>query len=517
LRNVDNVIGEDCVANWRHTDGDLSGMAALDAANGAPVQFQGLFLPPAMPGETMYSLCARIANCSPVGAREVSLSLLGHHRGCAQQEVLVGLAGLEQAYGGPAGSLPIDELAVRSRTAHGAVLPFMLAARRAALVHSVRGATYSPTLRGLLGLRRREETTGLVLRRCPDCAAADLERVGVTWWRAVHQFAGVWVCPWHGRPLQWLPRSHSKTPRWALAQQPDDAFRDVSVNARALDALNQVAAAVLWCASHWSLWPSTLAIMVRARLRRAGLLKMESRIDAGEEHAIHMRVAQPLASCSLPHFMRFIDASWVARSTSGGDFSQPLRWALLLASSLPPGSTCRAMQPDPTLETGFAGEAGSRMSFGLDTPRELDADHALALERTPQLSLLASGHCRRFSRAPDCLYAALAEGLSIREAACEAGVNFREATLWLRKDPELGPFWRRSIAELRADAAERSLADYVRNHPGKLRSAVIYAQTSAVRSLERYAPSRLEKLLPPVQQKYSRQLRLFETQEPKRP
>jgi hypothetical protein len=253
--------------------------------------------------------------------------------------------------------------------------------------------------------------------------------------------------------------------------------------------------------------------MVRARLRRLGQLKMETRIDAGEQHGIHARVAHPLACSAVPQFRRFVDPTWVARATSGGDFAQPLRWALLLASSLPPGSACRATPLDTGLEPEFAGEAGGRVNFGLEPPTELDADHALAFDRTPQLSLLAEARCRRFSRAPDLLYAALAQGLSLRDAASEAGVNFREATLWLKKDPELGPHWHRSIAVLRAEAAERSLANYVRTHPGALRSTVMRAQTSAVRSLERYAPSRLDQLLPPVQSKYSKQLRLYEIQE----
>jgi len=509
LEKVDRPTGDQLAKSAPPACSSGAGLKGPSAVNEAPSQAVGLFLPPALPGETMYSLCARIANGSTIGARDVSLQLLGHHRGSTQHEVLVGLAGLEQAYGGPAGCLPIDEMAVRSRTAHGAVLPFMLAARRTGVVKTVRAAVYSPTLRGMLGTRRCEETTGLVLRRCPDCAAADLNRGGVTWWRTAHQFAGVWACPWHGRPLQWLPLSHSKVSRWWLAQQPDDAFQDIAVDGRALEALNLVAVAVLWCATHWSLWPSTLAIMVRARLRRLGLLKMESRIDAAEQQAIHTRVAQPLASSALPHFRRFVDPAWVAKATSGGDFSQPLRWALLLASSLPPGSACRATHLDPELEKGISGEAGGRVNFGLEPPGELDVDHALAFQRTPQLSLFEEGRCRRFSRAPDPLYAALAKGVSARGAACEAGMNLSEVTLWLKKDPELGSHWRRCIAMVRAEAAERSLAHHVRTHPADLRSTVIRAQTSAVRCLERYAPSRLEQLLPPVLPKYSKQLRLY--------
>ena len=485
----------------------------LEAIRGPTSCLPPLFLPPALPGETMYSLCARIASGSTVGAQDVSLQLLGHHRGWAQHEVLVGLRGLERAYGGSAGSLPINEMAVRTRSVHGAVLPFMSAASRAAVVTTVRATACCATLRAMLGTRRLEETTSLVLRRCPDCAAADLATIGVTWWRAVHQFAGVWACPWHGRPLQWLPPSRSRVPRWCLAQQPDRAFLELAVDLRVLEALNLVAVAVAWCASNWSLWPSTLAIMVRARLRRLGLLRMETRIDADEQWAIHKRVALPLASSAVPHFRRFVDPSWVEKSTSGGEFSQPLRWALLLASTLPPGAACRATHPVIGLETWFAGEAGGRVNLGLEPLGELDSDYAMAFERTPQLSLFAEGRCRRFSRAPDVLYTALAKGLSAREAARQAGMNFREVTLWLKKDPELGPHWRRSIAVLRADAAERSLAQHVRTHPGDLRSSVIRAQTSAVRSLERYAPSRLDHLLPPVQPKYSRQPQLFETQD----
>jgi hypothetical protein len=466
-------------------------------------RFSSLFLPPPLPGETAYSVCARIAGGNSLAPDVVSLRVLGHRRGYAHWEALVGMATLEEVYLGRQGQFAADELWIRNHTSYGAVLPFMSANRRARVVGLLRSSAYSSALNGLAGTRRGDESTGLALRRCPDCATIDLNSRGVTWWRSVHQFAGVWVCPWHGRPLQLFIPVSSKVPVWWIAQQPDALFKEIAAEARTLEALSLVAISMVWCSTHWSLWPSTLAILVRARLRRAGLIGSETRIRDAELRSIHEHVAGVLAKSSVPHFRRFADPSWVAPALAGGEFSQPLRWAMLLASTLPLGSqfTSREHLIDDVDPHG-------RVDFGLGAPAELDIDLAHALERTPQLSLFVDSRCRRFSRAPIALYRAMGHGLQVAVAAQVSGLDPGEVRLWLKKDPELSVHWHESIGMHRTAKAELAITQYVAKNPEAMRSTVLGTQLSAVRALERYAPERLDQLIPASQPKYVRQLRL---------
>lgn len=91
----------------------------------------GLFLPPPLPGESAYSLCARIADGSTFGASQVSKVILGHPRGYAQMQALVGLAILERIYSLSAHRFAADEWWLRTHTSYGAAMPFMPADRRA--------------------------------------------------------------------------------------------------------------------------------------------------------------------------------------------------------------------------------------------------------------------------------------------------------------------------------------------------------------------------------------------------
>lgn len=462
------------------------------------------FLPPVLTGETLYSLCARIAHglrCSPAAA---SCWLLGHARGARQQDVIYGLARLESLYGGPGGRLAIDEAAVRTRTVLGGVMPFMPPEHRRLILEATRQSKPLLSARQKLGLRRGQPMMGLVLRRCPDCASADILGVGFAYWHAAHQYAGIWVCPCHGRPLQWLPEKTAKTKTWEVAQRGESDFQEISAGARALHLLHLVAASVLWCTSRASIGPASLAAMIRSRLRACGLLRREGSASDLEQRRIHESVAAPLARQGFPHFQRFTSCDWVGKTLSFAEFSHPLRWAVLIATTLDAAVKLPAVREDAWHLCAVCAFDGP-ISYGGRLCADLDADYAAAQQRVAQVELFPERRGARLRLAPEALYGALGQGLRLGKAAELVGLSLPQVSTWVQKDKALATHWRESIARLRTEDARARLEGYLRSNPHALRSTVLREQVAAVRSLERYAPELLRDLLPPPQPEFTRQ------------
>lgn len=461
------------------------------------------FVPPRLPGESLYSLLARTAIAMPLDAPNASRVLLGHPFGAGRHALPYGLSHFERfcAANGRPTTMGLQE--VRAGTVMGGVLPFLSACERARSVASLLQSQSHDVIRAKVGVRRGAESIGHALRRCPDCAADDLRRLGFTYWRTVHQLAGMCVCPWHGRPLQWLCLQSSKRRSWEVAHRSEDDFDDLSVDAKVLEALNLVAVSVSWCSSHERLGAASLAIMLRSRLRSQGLIRRETTVTAAEAELVHRRVAGVLHDAHIPHFRGFEGPGWIRPALTGGEFAQPLRWALLVASTLPSGYRLAGSS-----EAAASTPSDGRHVFGLQPPSDLDEELRQAQERCPQMDLLEVHGGARIQRAPQPLYAALAQGLGLAQAARCAGLNHVEAVSWVRKDPVLAQHWHRSIAEDRLRKAREQLSLYMKGHPETLRSKVLQDNLRAVRALARYSPHELCELVPPVQPKYKRQLLL---------
>ena len=97
--------------------------------------------------------------------------------------------------------------------------------------------------------------------------------------------------------------------------------------------------------------------------------------------------------------------------------------------------------------------------------------------------------------------------MRVAVAAELTGMSANTVRIWLRKDQALARQWHASIARLRTNEAVRQIKKFLSKHPLATRSEVLQAEVAAVRSLERYAPHKLDRLLPAVQPKYSKQLR----------
>jgi len=461
-------------------------------------------LPP-LSGESIYSVCARVGSSARAPARATSLWLLGHPAGAARHELTFGLRHLEKRYGGTQGPLPLGQDLVRRRTALGAVFPFLSPDTRREVVESLGEPVATRLTRQKLGVRGGRESLGLVLRRCPLCEAKDIAELNLTYWRSVHQFAGVWVCPWHLCPLVYLPERGLKIQEWNVAHRSSSEFQTLSLDSTTQELLTRVMSCVIWCASHVSLGHSALIGLVRARLQASGLSCQEAVTTSAECKDIHEAIAAKLARHDTPHFRQFCDEDWVRKTLTARGFSHPLRWAVLIASTLPeawhlPASTASHRVHDG----GFSGH----IDLGLALPDDLEAELVLAWRKSPQLQLFKEGTQLRARHAPTSLYDALSKGAPLADAASQLGLDVMRIKHWLRKDPDLARHWRARKTSAWVAEARLSIERFLSEHPDAHRTAVLYACTGAHRLLERYAPEVLQSLLPPVQSKYSRQVTL---------
>lgn len=464
-----------------------------------------MLIPRWLPGETLYSLCARAALWSGLEARQASLELLGDERGHRRHDIPVGLGQLECLCAAAWGiTVRFDLQTIRQRTAIGLTMPFLDMTRQRILLSGLLNNKFSLALRHKSGFNRGRENFGLPLRRCPDCERNDIGSFGFAYWHSMHQYPGVIVCPVHARPLQWLADGPRKGGPWEVAHRRAGDFQDINVEGRHLEALALVAGAIYWCTTRTRLSRSALSMMLRWRFRSQGLMRRETVLETQEEVRIHGRIAALLCRAQLPYFLRFEEPGWVSKMLRDGDFAHPLRWAVLIASTLPDGWQLRR-----TPSGDVPGE--DNPPEGIETPTDLDSDLIAAQVRAPQLSIFSAGRCARLGLAPESLYAALGSGRRMAEAAQMTGHDLNEVRRWLRRDKHLERYWHDSIALARIQEAKGVLTQFTQDHPQAMRSEVIRANLGPVRLLERYAPDTLNQLLPAVASKYSPQLRLWST------
>lgn len=86
------------------------------------------------------------------------------------------------------------------RTVLGAYAPFIAPESLEPLIRYVRGSPWqrdSPSA----GLPIRRFGHAPILRACPACVAEQTDRMQNSTWLRIHQLPGVYLCPFHGRPL----------------------------------------------------------------------------------------------------------------------------------------------------------------------------------------------------------------------------------------------------------------------------------------------------------------------------
>jgi len=469
-----------------------SGKAVAD-----PV-IRGLFFPPPLPQETIYSVCARFTAANSLSEEKASLYLLGHRRGGLHHEIQYGLNRLEYVSGG---SLQATQNLLRERTVLSCILPFMTAQQRRTIFERMLISVVPQTSRRMIGLSWDGSDVQHFLRRCPDCVFEDRRVRGFTYWHVEHQLLGVWTCPTHGRPLQWLPDKFRQKFNWRQAERDDMDFNETSVDAATLLALDRLAKTILWTASMESVSFTVLNILVRSRLRRIGMVHTEVKITEAELITIHESIAGPLARTGISHFVRFQSPVWIKNVLNDPRASHPLRWALLIASTL-----------GKDLDQSDASRGAYPVKNADEIGEFLDLEYRAALERVPQPTLFKTIYSPRIARAPDILYRAFSQPVQIKDAAISAGLSLNEVKIWMHRDRKLAAHWRKVIKTARIAEATDQIRGFLSANPTAQRVDVLRAHLRAVRLLERYDPDLLQSLLPTAWSKFNWQPTLFGTE-----
>lgn len=426
-----------------------------------------------MPGETVYSACARFNRRAGYrNSKVTSLRLLGHPRGGSQFDLPSSLAHLAVVTDG---TIAAEERTLRERTVLGSYLPLMSAARRQKVVDAVLSPSGFALAKAYSGL-----SCGIAgphaLRLCPDCLAAQVTELGFGYWKTEHQLPGVWVCREHRCMLRSASTRRSKHHHWLMAGrcptevvpiQLDDAHR-----------LERLADCVHWLSSSASVNYDALVAMVRTRLHEAGHVRTELKASAAEIAAFHRSAVLPLAHSGVSQLLSLQDERWAYELLRDERSSHPLKWSVLLSAA------------------------------GSVDANSLSRQYKVAISRLPQPQLFDESVQPRRSRAPDRLYGALTGSVTIEIAAATSNMRVSEVRNWLRRDVGLGEHWRTTSFEVRRREAMATIEACLEAHPTLFRSEVIKRCLWAVRWLEQNDKQLLKQLLPPPQVKYAKQLRL---------
>lgn len=182
-----------------------------------------LFQPDWLPGETLFSLCARIhrLSCNAISC-DTTRILFGSPRAGNQHDFpnrLSELAGRSRGCWGD-----VDDLINRT------LLPYYLPFATIELARDARESltgTADGVLKFRLGLLTGRFRAHHPLKACPKCRTADTEKHRIAYWHLDHQYPGALICPVHQEPLgeSLLKASGVRRFDWCL---PDEGgFRQI--------------------------------------------------------------------------------------------------------------------------------------------------------------------------------------------------------------------------------------------------------------------------------------------------
>lgn len=151
------------------------------------------FFPDPFPDEPLYSACARYGGRMDFPNRAEATTQLFRSIGSAAVDFPTGLDRVISKL--PSGHLYTSEHLIDNNTHFPYVAPFLPVGRLVVLRGQMRGGD-NGRIRARLGLSSKWRRPEL-LRFCPACVSTDREKGRETYWRRVHQLAGVDVCPDH--------------------------------------------------------------------------------------------------------------------------------------------------------------------------------------------------------------------------------------------------------------------------------------------------------------------------------
>ncbi|RYE44018.1 MAG: hypothetical protein EOP24_26010 [Hyphomicrobiales bacterium] len=434
------------------------------------------YLPSPYAGETTFSTAAHVHHFNAHTPTESSQLLLRCANGFEYIAVPFSLRQLQRTF---PDYIAADEQTVRERSILGAFLPLMPASKRRLIVEASFDSL-PDRVQALSGLERFSIHLK-ILKFCPICAEIQRREQGTTRWGCEDQLPGVWLCAVHRCRLAYVS-SHRQgaLPRvWALPEHCAGAetLPELDVDAQLL--LLKVRSCVAWIASKHSLDTGLLQVMLRWRLKQAGLCRSETKWLTSEQEHLSNLSQQHYARVKVPDVTLLNRTQWLQNAISEHRLYYPLVWAMGLSFAGPTDAT------------------------------SLDRAYEDAASRKPHPDLFRRlwGVMRR-PYAPQNLYDAFRQASTLKEAADCAGLELHEVSGWLRKDKRLRDHRVRQTFERTRDSAVAEVRSFMKSHPTARRMHVMRAHLGSYRWLEANDRTTFDQLMPMHTWRGARQLSL---------
>jgi hypothetical protein len=222
-----------------------------------------------------------------------------------------------------------------------------------------------------------------------------------------------------------------------------------------------------WFCDRSSAETAILQVMLRWRLRSAGLVRSELKWLASEIAHLRALAHSYFTECQAPDIAAVNAQEWLSTVLRERRHYNPLSWAMALA---------------------FSGDVSSKTlsrEYDEAVARKPDADMFDAYSRRP-----------RRNSAPASVYAAFASADYKSQAVERSGLTDHEINGWLRKDQHLRIHWTSTRSARRRTNAIKQIRAFTAAWPAARRGDVLRERTQAFRWLERNDPAELSRLLP---------------------
>ena len=420
------------------------------------------YFPSPLADETIYSICARFHRACGVSAAATSnfLNMPGAH---AHPAVPVALDFISIASNG---IILANEETLRQRTMLRSFLPLMPYGKRNALLVTCRESGNTVNASARAGMNRYTHSRRL-LRFCRECAAVDCASEGLAYWHATEQCPGTWLCRTHGTVLSYV-RQISRRREWVLPLDSDEITERPKLDVDAQLKLLRLQEVINWIGAQRSIEPGFLQVMLRMRVRTAGLSRSELKWSKSERVHISLLANAHYCGVEVPDLEEALRTEdWFGMLFRDRRHYDPLTWALALSWV---GSTAH---------------------------EKLNDEYIDAQARKPQPDMFeVTSNERRRTHAPSTVYLAFQDADSKGDAMNRGVISESELDGWLRRDPDLKPYWEASRRRRRHAKCVSEICAFLSEAPSSLRVDVLKNCMAAYRWLEVNDPHRLASLLP---------------------
>lgn len=413
--------------------------------------------------ETIYSICSRMVLLSGRSTGNAALDSALASIGRARQVAIpVGLDGLEIASGG---QLLAGEDLLRNRTILGVLFPVLPHSKRSAITSSCRRDVTPRTAVATSGLDR-SRVCATLMKFCQACVDEEWSEWRTSIWRTFQQLPGIWLCIRHSQTLRYC-WAQERTHPWMLPHDLIRTSRPIVANVESSTKLIRLLDVISWIRRQHSLDTSAIKIMIKDRLRAAGLVRSEIKWQ-GEELSHLNRLSRSFyRSLQIPDVQERNESAWFPLIMREPRLYHPLSWAMGLAW------------------------------VGLCSTPDLHAEYLDAKARKPQADLFGA-HLRskRRIRAPKSVYDAFQAADRKSQAQSISGLDEHEISAWLRKDAALKAAWSASHYERRRSRSMADIRAFLQRNPGAKRVDVLRACHPSYRWLQANDLATLTQLLP---------------------